>query len=242
MKKSILITFLLLSYNVVSAQGWWNSKKVKGNGNITTETRTIDSFEQVSLKGSFDIILIDGKEGTLTIEGEENIIPYITTEVNNGRLKIDVKKNTNLRITRKLVITIPFEQIESASIGGSGSITSKKTIIGDELSFSIGGSGNIKAPVDAKHVKTSIGGSGNIELSGTTNTMKCQVSGSGNVRAYELSVDDLKANIAGSGDIRASVNQKIKANVAGSGSVYYKGNPKYVDTNSVGSGSVIKRD
>ncbi|WP_299681744.1 head GIN domain-containing protein [uncultured Tenacibaculum sp.] len=242
MKKLLLTLFILTTTVNLSAQSWWNSKKVRGNGKITTEKRSVGNFDEVSVGGSFDVILVDGREGEITIEGEENIIPYIITEVKKGKLKIEVKKNTNLRFNRKLTVTVPFEKIDGIGLGGSGNVRSEKTVIGEKVSLSIGGSGNIKTKVKASSLSTSIGGSGNIRVSGSTESMRCSIAGSGNVKAYNVTTNTLKVNVAGSGDIEATVKEKIKATVVGSGSVYYKGNPKYIDTNSVGSGDVVKRD
>lgn len=228
--------------NVTTAQSWWGSKKVKGNGNVITQTRTVNNFDEVSIGGSFDVVLVDGQEGKITIEGEENLLPYLITEVKGGDLKVKFKDNTNIRTTKRFTVTIPFEDIESIGLGGSGNVKVEKTIKTEDASFSIGGSGNITAIVDADTVKASIGGSGNINLEGTSNKLKCSIAGSGNVKAYDLKTDAVKASIAGSGDVRVTVKNKIKANVVGSGSVYYKGNPKYIDTNSVGSGDVIDRN
>ncbi|WP_299836535.1 head GIN domain-containing protein [uncultured Tenacibaculum sp.] len=242
MKKLLVTLFILSASSSIFSQSWWNSKKVRGNGNITTIERSVGDFDEVSVGGSFEVVLVDGREGKITIEGEENIIPYIVTEVRGDKLKINVKKNTNIRFTRKLTVTIPFEDISSLSLGGSGNITSKKVINSSNVSLAIGGSGNIKAKVKASNVSTSIGGSGNIRVAGTTESMKCSIAGSGNVKGYNLTTQTLKVNVAGSGDIEATVKEKIKATVVGSGSVYYKGNPKYIDTNSLGSGDVVKRD
>ncbi|MDY0779709.1 head GIN domain-containing protein [Tenacibaculum sp. IB213877] len=242
MKKVLLITFTLLIGISTNAQGWWSSKKVKGNGKVITEKRPVDDFDDVSVGGSFDVILVDGKEGQVTIEGEENIMPYIITEVKGGTLKIKHKDNVNIRTTRRLTVTVPFEKIDGISLGGSGNVIAKKRIKSDKVSFAIGGSGDIEADVDANSVNSSIGGSGSIKLKGNTENFKCSIAGSGSVKAYDLKTDNLKASIAGSGSVQTSVTHKIDANVVGSGSVYYKGNPKYIDTNSVGSGDVIKRD
>lgn len=241
MKKIIFSLALIISFSVQS-QSWWGSKKVRGNGNVVTKTRTIDNFDRVSVGGSFDVILVDGKEGKLTIQGEENLLPYLITEVKGDKLKVKFKDNTSIKINKRFTVTIPFEDIESISLGGSGNVKVEKTIKAEDASFNIGGSGNITANVNAENIKASIGGSGNINLEGKSNNLKCSIAGSGNVKAYELQTDKLKANIAGSGDIRATVKTKIKANVVGSGSVYYKGDPKYIDTNSIGSGDVINRN
>lgn len=239
-----VFTIILLTFTFsINAQSWFgNSKKIKGNGNVISVNRTTDSFNGVAAGGSFDVVLVKGKEGKITIEGEENIIPYIETEVSGGTLKIKYKKNTNIRTTKRLTVTVSFKDIESVALGGSGNITSKETIKANDFSVSLGGSGNIDLKIDSDTVSTNIGGSGNIDLKGNTNELKCSIAGSGSIRAYDLITDELNATIAGSGSIKTTVKNKINAKLVGSGSVYYKGNPKHIDSKSVGSGSIVERN
>ena len=242
-KKITLGLIVLLATNSVNAQ-WWggNGEKIKGNGKVVTVTRTTSDYDGIGVGGSFDVILVQGKEGNITIEGEENIIPYIETEVKGNNLEIKFKKNTNIRTTKRLTVTVPYTDIDKVSLGGSGNISNEGTIKATDLKISLGGSGNISLKVDSDEVKSSIGGSGNIKLNGSTNEFKCSIAGSGSIKAYELTADTLNATIAGSGSISTTVKTKIKANVVGSGSIYYKGNPKYVDSKTVGSGDIVDRN
>jgi len=241
MFKKIILTALLLTITIsVNAQDLWgNTKKIKGNGKIVTVSRTTSNYDEVSVGGSFDVILIKGKESKITIEGEENIIPFIETEVNGATLDVKHKKRVNLRTTKRPRVTITYKNIDKVSLGGSGNIKSEGTIKSNDFHVSLSGSGNITLIVDADEISSNIGGSGNIELSGTSKKFTCSIAGSGSIKAYELDTDILNANIAGSGRIKATVSTQIKAKVVGSGHIYYKGNPKYVDSKSVGSGSVI---
>lgn len=242
-KKILLTSFIVLLTFSTNAQDWFGkNKKIKGNGNVITETRTTSGYDGITAGGSFEVILVKGKEGKITIEGEENILPYIETEVDAGILKIKYEKNINIRTTKRLTVTVPFKDIESIALAGSGNISSKDIIKANDLSVSLGGSGNIDLKIDSDTTKTNIGGSGNIELSGTTNEIKCSIAGSGSIRAYELTTNEVNANIAGSGSIKITVKEKINAKLVGSGSIYYKGNPKYTDIKSVGSGDIIDKN
>ncbi len=244
MNKKILLTSLILTISfAVNAQNWWgNSKKIKGNGKVITVKRTTSDYDGITVGGSFDVILIKGKEGKISIEGEENIIPFIETEISGNKLKIQFKKNTNIRTTKRLTVTVTFSDIESVALGGSGNISSDDLIKSSDLNVSIGGSGNITLKVNSDSLRASIGGSGNINLVGISNELNCSIAGSGSIKAYELKTDEVSANIAGSGSVKTTVKTKIKAKLVGSGSIYYKGNPKYIDSKSVGSGSVVDRN
>jgi len=226
----------------VNAQSWWNSKRVKGNGNVTTETRKTSDYEGVSVGGSFDVKLIKGKEGKITLKGEENILKYIITEVKNGTLKVKYKKGVNIRTTRKLTVTIPYRDIEKVALAGSGDITSTGIIKATKLYLSIAGSGNMDVSVDSRDVKTSIAGSGNIKVSGNATELKCTIAGSGNINAYGLKTSTTTAKVAGSGNIKTTVSDEINARVSGSGNIYYKGNPEKINSKSAGSGDIIDKN
>lgn len=242
--RKLIITALIFTVTFsVNAQNWWGkNKKVRGNGNVKTETRKTGDYKGVSVGGFFDVTLVKGKEGNIKIEGEENLMEYIITEVEKGTLKVKVKKGYNLRTTKKLHVTVPVEEIEKVGLGGSGNVTSEITLKSDDFSVSIGGSGNITLDVEANNIKSSLAGSGNINLSGSTDHFKCSIAGSGDIKAYDLQTNSLKASIAGSGDIRASVKNEIRASVAGSGNIYYKGKPDKKDIRSAGSGRIVSKN
>ncbi len=241
MKKVILLTLLLAisscgRVHIVSAQNGYN--KVKGNGKITTEKRTVSHFDKVSVNGSFDVVLRDGKEGQISIVGEENIIPYIETIVSDGLLNIKFKNNTSISYSEKLVISVPFEDINEVRLLGSGDVISKKAITAENVAIDLIGSGDMKMEVKAKNITVKLSGSGDIELSGKCDDYDCIILGSGDVNSFKLKAKNTTAKVLGTGNISTTTTKKIKATVSGSGNITYKGNPKYVDSNVSGSGDI----
>lgn len=240
MLRKLLFTVAFLTFiNDIEAQWSKNNKTIKGNGNIISVTRETSNYDAIGIGGSFEVELIKGNEGKITIEGEENIVPYIETNVKRKTLEVKFRKNTNIKTKRKIKITITYDDIETISLAGSGKIYGNEIIESSKMNVSLGGSGSIILNIDAKDISSSIGGSGNIKLNGKSNSFKCNIAGSGSIKAFELKTNILEANISGSGNIKTSVSDKIDAKVVGSGSIYYKGNPRYIDTKSVGSGDVI---
>ena len=142
-------------------------KKIKGNGKVTTETRTVADFNKVGVAGSFDVILVKGNAGEVTVEAEENLMEYIITEVKKGSLKIRSKKGHSLRSTKGIVITVGFDNLDAVSLAGSGDVVSKGAIKSNELKLSLAGSGDINVEVDAGKVAASIAGSGDTRRSAT---------------------------------------------------------------------------
>jgi hypothetical protein len=215
-------------------------KKVKGNGNMKKINRTTESYDGVKCAGSFDYILVSGTEGNITIEGEENLLEYIITEVKNGKLIVKTKNMVSLRTSfnKSITITIPFEEISSASLAGSGDLWSKNIIKADTFETAISGSGDVTLTVQSNSVQASVAGSGDLTLKGNTRDLEASVAGSGDFHGFDLEADNTTVSVAGSGDASVVSRKYLKARVSGSGDIEYKGNPETEDTKVAGSGSI----
>jgi len=239
MKKVITLSLALFVVAITNAQ--W--KKVKGNGNVVTIERSTGDYEAVSVSGFFDVELVDGNEGELTLKGEENLLDHIITEVKDGKLVIKVEKGKNLQPSNwkdGIHITVPVESIKGVSLSGSGDIVGKTKLKADDFSTSMSGSGDITLEVEANTLSTSMSGSGDISLSGSAGDFDVSISGSGDIKAYELEAENVEAQVSGSADIRVTVNGMLKARVSGSGDIHYRGNPTKIDSKSSGSGDISR--
>ncbi|MBC9795967.1 head GIN domain-containing protein [Sinomicrobium weinanense] len=236
-----LMTLCLGLLLMTSANAQFGKKKISGNGNLTTEERKTGSYDKIGVAGMFDVDLVSGKEGNISITAEENLLEYIETEVQGNLLKIKTQKGVNLRPHKKIVITVPFEDISEVSLAGSGNIVGKDLIKANDFETNLAGSGDIDLFVETEDLESNIAGSGDIKLRGKSNVYEGNLSGSGDIDAYELITEDAEVSISGSGDIRLHCNQKLKARVSGSGNVLYKGNPAKEDSKVSGSGKVETR-
>lgn len=239
MKLRIATILLLTSICSLQAQ-WWGNERIKGNGKVVTESRNTADYDRIVTTGSWDVTLVKGKEGKITIVGEENLMDYIITKVENGKLVVKVEKGIQIRPSygKGIKITIPFEQISGMSLIGAGDVISKDKIESENFKASITGSGNMNLLLESNSTKATVTGSGDIFLEGSCATFKCVISGSGDIHAYPFKAQDLTATISGSGDIEAYVSNSLKARVSGSGDIDIKGKPKQEDSKVSGSGDI----
>ncbi|MBR9855224.1 MAG: DUF2807 domain-containing protein [Algicola sp.] len=240
MKKLITLTLALGIISSASAQ--WG-KRIEGNGDVVTIERSVGDYDEVAMAGWFDVELVSGSEGELTLKGESNLLEYIKTEVKNGKLVIKVAKGVNLRPSNwksGIYVTVPVKSINAVSLSGSGDLVGKTTLKANNFSASMSGSGDVSLTIEADEVDASLSGSGDINLSGRTTDFTVSVSGSGDIKAYDLEADFVRATVSGSADIRVTANQSIDARVSGSGDIHYRGNPKKIKSKSSGSGDITK--
>lgn len=217
-------------------------QKINGDGNVVTQTRTTSEYDAIKISGFFDVDLVAGKEGKITITGEQNIIASIIVEVEQNALKIYAKKGTQLRPSkgRKVEITVPFEKISDLTLSGSGDITAQSPIKNDKFSAKLSGSGDLDLNVVSNSFDFSLSGSGDVKLKGSSNNVTLKLSGSGDIEAANLKSKNVNVSVSGSGDVSINCNESLTARVAGSGDIKYTGNPAKRDVKVTGSGSIAK--
>jgi len=236
--KYLIITAALFISMQVTAQSWFSKQKIKGNAKVETITRNLSGYEKISVSGNFDIVLIKGKEGELTITIEENLKEYLVTKIKNDKLIIRWNEKYNVRSTKTVQITVPFNDIKEVNLSGSGSIVNRDKINASDFEINLAGSGNINLSLSSQDVDCSMAGSGVVKLIGTAESFECSKAGSGVFMGYNFICKNINISSAGSGDAEISATDYLEADTAGSGSIYYKGNPKKDRLRVAGSGSI----
>lgn len=191
---------------------------VRGNGNLSTETREVASFTEIVLRGSGDVFVAVTGTASLTIQAEENLIPLLGTEVEDGRLEI--APTERITATEDVTYTISVESLDAVAITGSGLIHATG-VNGDALTADIAGSGRI-------------------EPEGEVERLMLSISGSGTYAGEELTAATGDVDITGSGDAVVDVTDELTVSISGSGEVQYLGDPTLAQSIS-GSGGVTKR-
>ncbi len=100
MKKILMIVLALVSLTV-NAQRW---ETIKGNGVTKKESRQVSDYTSLSSSGSMDVHISYGNSNSITVEADENLLPYIETIVEDGKLLIRSKKNININSRSKMII------------------------------------------------------------------------------------------------------------------------------------------
>lgn len=239
MKKLLISLFVLISINA-TAQKW---ETIKGDGEVKKETREVSNFTSLASQGSMNVQISYGNSNSVTVEADENLLPYIETTVEDGRLIIRSKKNVNLKSKSRMNVYVSMTKINSLKLSGSGNISGDGAFTNDsKTDMAVSGSGNLKLTFDKfKDLDLAIAGSGNIDLKGNgTNSISAQISGSGNIDCSDINSNDVDAKISGSGNVKVYASNSIDAKISGSGNVFYKGNATKINSKVAGSGKVLK--
>ena len=183
-----------------------------------------------------------GESNSIEVEGDDNLLSYIETNVENGKLNIKTTKSVNLRSKNRITIYVSLKKLTGIFLSGSGDIMGVGNFSNDgKTDFKISGSGSIKVSFDKMNTaEIVISGSGNIGLVGSASTVNVKISGSGNADCSALICEDATAHVSGSGNVKLYTNRSIDASISGSGNVQYKGAAYDIKKHISGSGRVVK--
>lgn len=235
------LVFVLIAF--ISIQSFAAGKIIKGNGVYKSEIREVGSFTGLASGGPMNVEITYGTNDKLTIEGDENILPYIETTVKDNVLRIKVKDLNFINPKLTLRILISMTKISSLSQSGSGTVSGSGDFSNDgNTNFNISGSGHVQLDFATfNNADINMSGSGSLQLRGNVaSNIAVKQSGSGDIDCEHVTCKDASVQLSGSGNMRLNVSGSFSAHISGSGNVYYKGNPEKVDSHISGSGRVQK--
>ena len=214
MKKAIL--FLSLTALVLSG---CNFSRKTGSGALKAEKRSVPAFNAVDISGAYEVEITAQKEQGVEIEGDDNILPLIKTEVRNGVLEIYNEKAFSTKNKIRLRISAPV--LEGVSTSGASDI--------------------VVTGVKSDQFKIDTSGAGSLKASGEAQALEVELSGAGEVDLKDLRAQKVKVTSSGAATADVYASEELTASVSGAGNVNYYGDPKVVNQDTSGAGSITKR-
>lgn len=236
--RTFFLLFFLLTL-LIPAHSQWYKNGVKGEGPVVERALQVSGFEAVVLGVDGELILRQGSNHAVQVEGQANIIDLINTEVQGSKWKITTSKPIKSHKGLKIYVTMP--RLTEAKVSGSGTIVGEGAFRGlQAVAVGVSGSGKVKLELEARDLSTRISGSGDIHLAGSANTHAIKISGSGDVHALGMKSAQTNIKISGSGDCQVEASDMLEVSISGSGDVFYAGNPR-VKTKISGSGELVQK-
>jgi hypothetical protein len=226
-----MVAILLL----VSACGFIPTR---GSGHVISETRDVSGFDAVVFSGAGDVEIIQDGSESITIQTDDDVMPYVTTEVRGGTLYVglDFKGILSIMPTR-MDVTLHVDTLSRISTSGAWKVSSEE-LEAENLRAMISGTGSISiGMLTASDLVADISGAGNMEIAGRVASQRVGISGTGRYRAADLQSETVEIDISGAGDAVVWATESLDVTVSGAGHVDYYGSPQ-VHFDQSGSGNI----
>jgi hypothetical protein len=212
-----LAGLVLLTALAAGCHGQFGAQ-IKGSGKRELQKRTVAPFTSITTEGAFTIEVTCQKDLSLEVEGDDNILEYVTADVGGNTLRLKNTKNYSTSEPVKFRISVP--NIEGISVNGAGHIDVK-------------GINNDKFEIDMNGAPT-------ITVSGDTKLVDIGANGAGKIDAQKLHAARGVVDSRGVARIDVDVANQLDVSVQGPSTVTYKGDP-VVHKTVQGTGKVERR-
>ncbi|MCC5929499.1 MAG: DUF2807 domain-containing protein [Cyclobacteriaceae bacterium] len=229
-----IFSILIYSNLLISCDFSINQKK--GNGKISLEEYYVDGFNSLRIGGNYRVNLIPGDRNLVTIETDENLLPYINVESHSGTLSIN--NIYDLKSKKGITIEVFYKDLNKIYSMGASKILHNDILKTDKLTVDLAGTGLIELNVDADESDVILSGAGLIRMKGQVNRQTVTLSGAGAYKASAFKSELCRISLLGLGSAEVYVREELEATVNGLGSITYGGRPKVVSRNISGLGKI----
>lgn len=188
-------------------------------GPVRTETRTIENFHAIELRGSAEAEITVGASPSLTATAEDALLKSLQTDVTDGVLIIQTRRESGWFQRRgNLKLQIAAPSLDSVTLNGAGDFR-LRDLSGDSLKLVMAGAGSLSA-------------------SGRTGRLEARIDGAGSMELEKLAAGDADVSVNGAGSLSVCASGNLNATVNGVGSISYYCNPQKAVTSLHGVGSI----
>ena len=208
---TVLLTMILL--------GGCHFRGVRGSGVRKTEKRDLPAFTAIETTGAFDVQVSCQKSPSFEIEGDDNILPLIETEVRNGVLRVSSHKPFNTQ--QPISLRINVADLTSVSSTGAG-----KFVVS-----------NLKN----ENFEIRSTGAAYVVAEGQSTAVKIRSTGTGKIDSLDLHAARVEVSVTGAASVDVYASEQLDVTVSGAGRVTYSGDAKLTKRVS-GAGQVNKKE
>ncbi|XOV67795.1 MAG: GIN domain-containing protein [Fluviicola sp.] len=245
MRWIVLISILVALSGCKKAE---NRRCFKSAGAETTVVRELDAFSGLFVGPNVNIVLVQDGKNEVHISGGENLVNFISTDINDGVLTVLNENKCNFLRSYKHEITVEvhFTGMSYIEFEGTKPLMCQEEITGNNLSLIIrDGAGLVDLDLTYNNVNVTItNGWGNFDLSGTTGTLIMNIRNNGFGSTYDLNVTntlDVISNTAGLLQLNTE-SADCKIQLQSTGDIWYVGTPNTLDATELGTGQLIDKN
>jgi hypothetical protein len=210
---------------------------IKGSGNITTETRTVNQdFKKIEASNGIKVIVEQSDNKSIMVETDDNLQQHIITKIENGVLKIESDENYNATETPLVKVKMPITNGLSTSSGSE--ITSSGTLISENMDVKSSSGSQININVEADAIKIESTSGSSIEVGGKALKVETSSSSGSTIDAKNLMANEVFSQTSSGSSTDVYPIVKLDAKASSGSNISYHKIPKTVSKEESSGGSV----
>jgi hypothetical protein len=208
----VVLAFTTMSIAACDAFG------VRGQGEVTTEPRQVDTFTAIDVGGGIRLIAAAGQPQSVAVRAQPNILPLIVMEVSNGTLR--VTSSERFTTTEGVEVNVSVPTLSALTLSG-GSNGQASGIVGTELTVTLSGGSRLDA-------------------TGTIESLTLNGSGGSRAELEQLAAATVAVDLSGGSVAIVQASQEVQGSASGGASLTVAGEAT-LNVQATGGASVVRR-
>jgi hypothetical protein len=204
------------------------------------QDRPIGSFTGIEISSALKVVLTQGNTEKLTLEGDDEILQRVITEIKGNTLIIRLKEGTYNKSHQDVTAYLTFKTLSKIDLSGAVKLSGTNAMKFDNLEFDCSGATKIDLNLTAVKLDADFSGASSLKLEGSAQMLGIDVSGASKVNAEDLVVKNCNIDCSGASYIAIHVTDILRAEGSGASKISYKGSPSIVETDMSGASKMSK--
>lgn len=239
MKLYILLP--VISFLVLSSCNGITGDRIKGNGKVISQERTISNFTGIVVSDAIHVYLKNDSAFSVKVETDENLQQYVVIRETNGSLIIKEENGTYLNPTGRIKVYVSAPSIRKVKASGASNLISQHELTGESIDIEVTGASGAELELKSPRVSASMNGASRIALFGKTKDFSIKGSGASDADCYELLSENTVVDLSGASNAEVFASVRLDADASGASNIRYKGNAVPSQRTS-GAGSIKKAE
>ena len=235
----LLLVFAVV-FSLASCHSSFDFRGEKGNGNVTIQTRTIaENFEKIEVNSCLDVIVAQNDATSVTVEIDENLQSYITTNVVNGVLIVSV--NAPYNPTNNPIIRVNLPIISGLKSTSGATLKSANTLKTTSLKVESTSGSEVQIDVEADYISMESTSGSDIEVTGKALKAETSSTSGSDIDAGKLMANEVFAQTTSGSSTKVNPILSLKGKATSGSDIIYMNVPKKIEKEENSGGSISKR-
>lgn len=237
MKSILSLSCLLLTTLFFSSCDFMGGERIRGNGNVVSESHDIKDFNGVYVSGAMDLFVSEGQNFSVRIETDENLQSRIEVYQDGGILRVRPANNLNLDATDGVKVFVTAPSIVFLQASGACDIDAETVLSSENLTLDLSGASSAELDLSVGSFRAELSGASKATLHGETKSVSAEGSGASHIKGKDLTAETATINLSGASSMEVHVTSVLEADLGGASDLTYGGSPQ-LKTHTSGASNI----
>jgi hypothetical protein len=194
------------------------SGTVIGSGHVVTESRPVEAVTSVSVSAAGQLTIEQTGTESLQITAEDNVLPYVLSDIRDGRLFLGLEAGTSVTVTHPIRFHLTVRDLTGVEASGASRVEARE--------------------VDTADLTIQLSGASSLTATGFADRQQLDLSGASRCEAPDLRSRVVGASLSGASYGLVWASDSLVANASGASVLEYLGDP--IVEAHVSGGSMVR--